>query len=133
MQMPSVVLGARDPRALADLYERLLGWTMVAREEPRPGFPAEDGWSMLRPPPQEPGLRGLSVQWEPDYEPPARPPVSGRQQMMAHLNIAVEDLDAAVAWATEAGAELAEHQPQAAVRVMLDPAGHPFCLFRRGS
>ncbi|CAN5836641.1 hypothetical protein BH24ACT6_BH24ACT6_16980 [soil metagenome] len=26
------------------------------------------------------------------------------------------------------GATLAEHQPQANVRVLLDPAGHPFCL-----
>jgi len=133
MQVSSVVLGAPDPRGLADFYERLLGWTMVAREPARPGFPPEDGWAMLRPPPDEPGLRGLSIQWEPDYEPPAWPPVAGRQQMMAHLDITVEDLDAAVAWAREAGAELAEHQPQAAVRVMLDPAGHPFCLFRRAA
>ena len=26
------------------------------------------------------------------------------------------------------GATLAEHQPQAHVRTLLDPAGHPFCL-----
>ena len=49
--------------------------------------------------------------------------------MMIHLDIAVEDLDAAVAWARESGATLAEHQPQDRVRVVLDPAGHPFCLF----
>lgn len=36
---------------------------------------------------------------------------------------------AGVAWAVEAGATVAEHQPQEGVRVMLDPAGHPFCLF----
>jgi hypothetical protein len=34
-----------------------------------------------------------------------------------------------VAWAIEVGATLAENQPQEHVRVMLDPAGHPFCLF----
>jgi Glyoxalase-like domain len=49
--------------------------------------------------------------------------------MLMHLDIAVDDLDAAVAWALAAGADLAEHQPQAGVRVMIDPAGHPFCLF----
>ncbi|WP_232821653.1 VOC family protein [Desertihabitans aurantiacus] len=27
------------------------------------------------------------------------------------------------------GASLAEHQPQKDVRVMLDPDGHPFCLY----
>ena len=26
------------------------------------------------------------------------------------------------------GATLATHQPQESVRVMIDPAGHPFCL-----
>jgi hypothetical protein len=27
------------------------------------------------------------------------------------------------------GAELACHQPQDDVRVLLDPVGHPFCLY----
>ena len=49
--------------------------------------------------------------------------------MMIHLDIEVDNLDDGVAWAIEAGATLAEHQPQDDVRVMLDPAGHPFCLF----
>jgi hypothetical protein len=49
--------------------------------------------------------------------------------MMIHLDIEADDLDDAVAWAIEAGATLAEHQPQEGVRVLLDPAGHPFCLF----
>ena len=31
--------------------------------------------------------------------------------------------------AVEVGAELASYQPQETVRVMLDPAGHPFCLY----
>ena len=34
-----------------------------------------------------------------------------------------------VATAPRAGAVLAEYQPQEHVRVWLDPAGHPFCLF----
>jgi hypothetical protein len=49
--------------------------------------------------------------------------------MMAHLDIAVADLEAGVAWAIQVGAKLAEFQPQEDVRVMLDLAGHPFCLF----
>lgn len=48
--------------------------------------------------------------------------------MAMHLDIGVDDLDAAVAWAVEAGASLAEVQPQQHVRVMLHPHGHPFCL-----
>ena len=43
--------------------------------------------------------------------------------------IGVADLDIGVRWAVDQGATEAEHQPQADVRVMLDPDGHPFCLF----
>src|SRR6266511_1330638 len=129
MRVTSAVLGAGDPRALATFYERFLGWTLVASEPARPGFPEEDGWAMLRPPPGTTGLLALSFQYEPDYVPPVWPPVAGEQAMMLHLDIEVEDLDAAVAWALEAGAALAEYQPQERVRVIIDPAGHPFCLF----
>lgn len=45
--------------------------------------------------------------------------------MMAHLDIGVTNLDSTVA----AAIELYEHQPQADVRVLADPAGHPFCLY----
>ena len=49
--------------------------------------------------------------------------------MQVHLDIEVDDLDAASALARELGATLAEFQPQEDVRVHLDPAGHPFCLW----
>jgi Glyoxalase-like domain len=42
----------------------------------------------------------------------------------------VDDLDAAVADAVALGARVAAFQPQDNVRVLLDPAGHPFCLCR---
>ena len=117
MRLSATVLGAPDARALAAFYELLLGWTRVA-DEP--------GWVMLRPPS---GGTGLSFQSEPDFVPPVWPSVPGTQQMMTHLDIAVEDLEAGVAWARETGARLADFQPQKHVRVMLDPVGHPFCLF----
>ena len=117
MRVAATVLGTSDPRTLGDFYERLLGWTRRA-DEPV--------WVTLVPPEGRPGL---SIQYEPEYVPPVWPSTADHQQMTAHLDIAVEDLDAAVAWALDAGASLAEFQPQEAVRVMLDPAGHPFCLF----
>jgi hypothetical protein len=49
--------------------------------------------------------------------------------MMAHLDIHVDGLDAEVARAIGLGARLADDQPQSDVRVMVDPAGHPFCLW----
>jgi hypothetical protein len=51
---------------------------------------------------------------------------------MLHLDIEVGDLDEAVADAVEKGARLADFQPQEKVRVMLDPVGHPFCLYLGG-
>jgi hypothetical protein len=71
----------------------------------------------------------FAFQRSPEYVPPVWPPRDGAQQMMMHLDIEVPDLDAAVDAAVAAGARIADHQPQDTVRVMLDPAGHPFCLY----
>ena len=52
---------------------------------------------------------------------------------MMHFEIGVEDLEASIARVLEAGGSISPHQPedrdQDAVRIMLDPSGHPFCLF----
>ncbi len=111
------VLDAPDARALAAFYAELLGWK-IGKDEP--------GWAAVSPPD---GVAYLGFQTSPEYVPPVWPPVEGRQQMMMHLDIEVDDLHTAVADAVKAGATVAEHQPQENVRVMLDPAGHPFCLY----
>ncbi|HEY8473424.1 MAG TPA: VOC family protein [Natronosporangium sp.] len=129
LKVTSVTIHARDPRALAAFYRELLGWTQTADDGPRPGEPPEAGWAQLRPPAGEVGPT-LNFEWEATYVPPVWPSAPGEQQVMTHLDIHVEDLDAAVAWALERGARLADFQPQPDVRVMIDPAGHPFCLFR---
>jgi hypothetical protein len=49
--------------------------------------------------------------------------------MMMHLDVEVDELDAAVADAIALGASVAGYQPQEHVRVLLGPAGHPFCLY----
>jgi len=110
-------LDAPDANALAGFYRRLLGWTVVA-DEP--------GWVVLRPPD---GGHTLSFQTESRYVRPVWPAGPGDPQMMMHLEIRVDDLDAAVAQAVALGAILAGFQPQQDVRVCLDPAGHPFCLY----
>jgi hypothetical protein len=75
------------------------------------------------------GGAGLSFQTEKLYARPVWPSRSDRPQMSVHLDIRVEDLDLASAHAVQAGATLAEFQPQEHVRVFLDPDGHPFCLY----
>ena len=117
LRIAGTVLSTRDARALAGFYERLLGWPRLANER---------GWVILR---EEPTAHGLSFHEDAEYVPPVWPSEAGEQLMMVHLDIATDDLDAAVSHAIECGASVAPHQPQAAVTVMLDPDGHPFCLF----
>lgn len=126
MRVSGPTLDASDPLALADFYVRLLGWPIARSEEPPEGGSPSAGWAMLR----EPGGRmKLEVQGEPHYRRPTWPGAPGEQLMMMHLDVGVADLAAGLAWAEQQGATLAEHQPQDDVRVMLDPEGHPFCLF----
>ena len=113
-----VVLDAEDAHALAAFYRDLLGWT-IAKEEP------ED--VALLPPD---GVAYLAIQTNHHYVRPVWPDDGHSQQMMVHLDFEVDDLEAAVASAVASGAEPAGHQPQEDVRVMLDPDGHPFCLYR---
>jgi catechol 2,3-dioxygenase-like lactoylglutathione lyase family enzyme len=117
LTLAATVLDSPDARELAAFYERLLGWSR---------YDDEPEWVMLRAPD---GGAGLSFQTEPTYVPPVWPANPQKQQMMAHLDIKVDDLDAASAHAVALGATVADFQPQDNVRVHLDPAGHPFCLF----
>lgn len=112
-----VVLDAPDAHALARFYHDLLGWP-IAKEDP--------GGAALLPPD---GVTYLAIQTNDHYVRPVWPGDGSSQQMMVHLDFEVDDLEAAVASAVGAGAEVAGSQPQENVKVMLDPAGHPFCLY----
>lgn len=118
LQLSATVLDSPNARVLADFYRRLLGWQSKFED---------DDWVMLTAPG---GGAGLSFQTEPRYVRPVWPAGEGDPQMMMHLDILVDDLETAGEHAVEQGAELAPFQPQEGVRVYLDPAGHPFCLFR---
>ena len=50
------------------------------------------------------------------------------QQQMAHIDFTVSNLDDAVQHALNCGAVLASKQYSDEWKVMIDPAGHPFCL-----
>ena len=112
-----VVLDAPDVDVLARFYSGLRGWPIEKQD-------ATDATLDLGE-----GVAYLSIQYNPDYVRPTWPAPAGGQQMMLHLDFEVTDLDEAVAHALSLGAELPEHQPQDNVRVLLDPAGHPFCLY----
>ena len=107
---------APDPAGLAAFYAELLGWR-IGHEDP--------GTSILVAPQ---GSTYVVFQQATDYRRPVWPPEPGEQRPMMHFDFQVADLDAAVAEAVRLGATVADHQPHAHVRVMVDPAGHPFCL-----
>jgi catechol 2,3-dioxygenase-like lactoylglutathione lyase family enzyme len=109
---------APDPSALAKFYSDLLGWP-VGHEEPGTAILAAPGGSIY-----------IVFQQAAGYQTPVWPPAEGAQRPMMHFDFQVGDLDSAVADALALGATLATAQPQDNVRVLLDPAGHPFCLCR---
>ena len=118
MTLTATVLDTPDPPGLARFYAALLDWP-IGEDHPE--------WATLRP-----GGPGLSFQLEREHVPPVWPATAGDQRMQLHLDVQVEDLVAATAFAQSLGAQVAEFQPQDDVRVLLDPAGHPFCLFVAG-
>lgn len=112
-----VVLDAPDVEVLARFYVELRGWRIHRIE-------ADDAWLD----PGE-GVAYLCIQRNADYVRPTWPAEPGAQQMMLHLDFEVTDLAAETERAISLGATLPAHQPQDDVRVLLDPAGHPFCLY----
>jgi Glyoxalase-like domain len=115
--LTSTVLGTPDPRGLALFYQRLL----ASLQGPALSLRSVGGREVLQ----------LSFQREETQVAPVWPAGPDDQHMQMHLDIEVDDLASACAEAVAAGAVLAEFQPQDHVRVLIDPAGHPFCLWVR--
>jgi predicted enzyme related to lactoylglutathione lyase len=111
-RFPSVVLDCPDPVALASFYGALFDWPLSI----------EDGWVDIT---ADYG-QVLSFQRVENYRAPDWPGQEIPQQL--HLDVVVDDLDAAEAAVLELGAAKADHQPGTTFRVFLDPAGHPFCI-----
>lgn len=108
-----VAIDCPDPEQLARFYHRLTG------------LPLHD-WGGVYFSIGAEGAIALIFQQVEDYQPPSWPTQQRGQQM--HLDFQVDDLNAAVAAAEKLGATQATEQPGETWRVMLDPAGHPFCL-----
>jgi len=109
---PSFVFDCPDARALAAFYAALLGW---------PEVDADDDWVTI-----SNGANEISFQQVDDYTPPVWPGQEHPQQL--HLDVDVDDMDEAEAALVALGATRHEVQPGTTFRVMLDPAGHPFCV-----
>jgi hypothetical protein len=124
VRLTAITVAAPAPRDLAQFYGKLLNGEVTALNPPRPGEPEDAGWAQVK----TPNLT-LNFEFERHWQTPQWPAQEERQTATQHLDVWVEDLADAVEWAVNCGARPAEFQPQSDVRVMLDPAGHPFCLF----
>ncbi|TDD41615.1 VOC family protein [Saccharopolyspora elongata] len=119
--MPKVRLGAvaldtDAPAVLATFWSELLGGRIT--------FSSDDFISI------DAGSIRLNVHRVSGHRAPSWPDGSTPKQM--HLDIEVHDLEAAEGHALRLGARRADAQPAPdRWRVLLDPAGHPFCLTTR--
>jgi hypothetical protein len=112
-RLASTALDCADPSSLADFWAQLVGGEVAFRSDAFCAVKTDNGW-----------LAAVKVD---DYRAPTWPNPSVPKQM--HLDLAVEDLDSAEAEALRLGARKTDEQPAPdRWRVLMDPAGHPFCL-----
>jgi catechol 2,3-dioxygenase-like lactoylglutathione lyase family enzyme len=113
-RLEKTVLDCPDPQALGRFYAEVLGM-QVLEDDPR--------WVVIG---REPGMRELAFQRADPWVPPRWPDPDHPQQ--AHLDIHVDDVDAAEEAVLLLGARRRTGSPEDGYRVFEDPAGHPFCL-----
>ena len=109
-----ITLDCAEVGPSADFWSALLGWEVAVRSKE---------YAMLTGPDGSPALGLGRVD---GHTPPSWPDEGGRKQF--HLDLAVEDVEAATERALALGARAADPQPGETWRVLIDPAGHPFCL-----
>ncbi|MFR0823529.1 MAG: VOC family protein [Clostridia bacterium] len=120
MKLYAFTIDCRKPYELAKFYAQLLKWEIPFYDEQ---------WACVSAPSvKQGGYPGILFQRNDMYEPPVWPEKPGQLQQMAHIDFAVNNLEKAVAHAITCGASLAKEQFSNNWKVMLDPAGHPFCL-----
>jgi catechol 2,3-dioxygenase-like lactoylglutathione lyase family enzyme len=113
-RLEKTVLDCPDPRALAAFYAAMPG--MRVNED------SED-WVVIG---SEPGARQLAFQRAVHWSAPDWPDPHHPQQM--HLDIRVDDVDAAEQKLLALGAKRLPGELEGRYRVFADPVGHPFCL-----
>ena len=116
MRLSAITLDCPDPIALAAFYQQATGL------EPHPKSDAEFA-GLTR-------ADGLFIGFQrvDGYQAPSWPDQTVPQQL--HLDFEVDDLDEAEARLLELGAGKPGFQPEPGLRILTDPAGHPFCLVR---
>ena len=112
-RLAMLTVDCADPRAEAAFWAAALGGEVAH---------AQDEYAMVT----GAGSSALGFGLVEGFTPPPWPDEAGAKQF--HLDLAVEDLAEAERAMVALGATVPEHQPGETWRVLLDPAGHPFCL-----
>lgn len=113
----AAVLDSDNIEELSAFYANLLGWTKIPHN---PG----DEWIAL----VNDNSFALVFQQVDNYRRPVWPGTSDQQQQMMHLDFYVDDPEAAIEHAISCGAVLSDTQEGDFWKVLIDPAGHPFCI-----
>jgi hypothetical protein len=112
-RLGSITLDCDDPSTLAAFWAELIGGEIGFTSDDFVAVKTDRAW-----------LAAVRV---PNYQAPSWP--SGGLPKQVHLDLAADDLDKAEAEAVRLGAQSVDEQPAPdRWRVLLDPAGHPFCL-----
>jgi predicted enzyme related to lactoylglutathione lyase len=113
-----IVFDAADLAAESSFWAALLGGTVIADDD--------EGWHSV----VVDGEWRIGVQLAPNHIPPQWP--DGPQQQQIHLDLHVDDLQAAHEKVIALGARLLKaadsFEGDEYFQVYADPAGHPFCL-----
>lgn len=113
IRLGSVSLDCPNPDSLAEFWAALLSGEVAYRSPEFCAVKTGNGW-----------LATVRVE---NHTPPTWPDAAVPKQL--HLDLAADDLDAAEQQAVQLGATKASQQPAPdRWRVLIDPAGHPFCL-----
>ncbi len=107
-----VTIDCADPSKEAEFWAAALGWEVTY---------ADDNYGMA-----SDGTLRLGFGRVEDWQRPEWPNPDGTKQF--HLDLAVDDLDAAEEQLVALGATKPTDQPGDTWTVLLDPDGHPFCL-----
>lgn len=120
MNRPSITFGAviidcakEQVHDMIAFYTQLLDMKLATAEDYPFPYLQGDGF-------------GITLQPGDDYLPPTWPSNERGQQL--HLDFLVKDLPEAVVFAKALGARESAEQYSEKWHIMLDPAGHPFCL-----
>lgn len=113
----AVVLDSDNAEALSAFYAKMLGWTTIP-------YQSGDEWIVI----VKDHALALVFQQVDDYKRPVWPWTPEQQQQMMHLDFYVENTESAIEHALDCGAVLSDIQPGDFWTVLIDPAGHPFCI-----